>query len=444
MNSLTAESFRASLRNSTGEEKKFLVAVSGGVDSVILANLMNECGLDFGIVHINYRLRGEESEGDAAFVSQLAQSMKKTHFEYRLSDEELADLQSGDLQQKARAIRYTKFHELATRGGYDFILTAHHGDDQAETILFHFIRGSGPSGLGGMRSLDGRICRPLLSFTRYDLLLYAQSAGLTWREDTSNASTRYTRNRLRHEILPVLDAVIPGISERLNRLSPLYQENETLLREVMRTIIERIVQHVESTERIALSDLSSYPYPRLLLLHWLAPHGFSRGQTEQAFDLIETSPGTRLFGPERTLWRERDALELRENTPPKESEIILTERSFGLENEYGISFEKVASTTHHLDPSPLLAQLDASRVEFPLIVRPWKTGDRLVPLGMSGTQLVSDILTQRKVPSSKRADALVVVSGEEIIWVVGHRISAHHAVSPNTQTVLILRVNETP
>lgn len=428
-----AEEFIRALK-SLHAGNNILLAVSGGVDSMVMLQLAREAGLRFGVAHVNYGLRGEDSVLDAQLVEQTALRFGYPYHLLQLSEADARRLGQGNTQEAARTIRYDWLKWIKTLHGYDHILTAHHSDDQAETVLHHFLRGSGPKGLAGIAPRTAECIRPLLGVSRGDIIAWAKEHHTTWREDASNATMAYTRNKLRHEVIPQLEQHAPGLAERLAGLAPVYQETADLVKRHTQQALHNYLLHEAGITSLDLADFNQYPYPRLLIAEWLMPFGFAFTQADELLALTASQSGARVESATHTLWKDRDRLCLVPRKASADTEESIARETHRCEH-FPISCEAMPRNQWVLSTSPECGQFDLDTLRFPLTARYWREGDRIRPLGMDGSQLVSDILIQRKVPVFMKPSVVVVEMNSQIIWVAGHRIAEQCKVTPATQTI---------
>lgn len=416
------------------------LAVSGGLDSMALFHAARTLDGTFGVLHVDHGLR-PESAADMAFVRAEAERAGWPFLWHRV--EGLADSperRQAGLEAAARAARYGWMAE--TVGAEGIVLTAHHGDDQRETRLLHLLRGSGPESLSGMkafhRDFGFLLGRPFLGSSKSELRSALAEAGLAWREDKTNVSPDFLRNRIRQELIPLMDSIRPGWDAGLKRWGALAGE--------WRSHSEDLLARSSSSEGVLPLDwLSRAPSPLQMVILWSRHFGFGPSQASALFDLsLEgTEVGRRRCSATHSVTRERDALVAR----PLDAGIDRSPRSWQPDPEAAdgragemttpdgrLSWRLVSlEAEHRPNPADGTAELEWSRLSLPLMLRPWREGDRMAPLGMSGTQLVSDVLTQRKVPAVQRAGQWVVEQADgRLAWLVGHRIDRHAALQPDT------------
>jgi tRNA(Ile)-lysidine synthase len=416
-----------------------LLAVSGGMDSMVMLHLAHEAGLRCGVAHVNYGLRGTDAVLDARLTEQTAMRFGYPYHLLELSESEAQRLGQRNTQEAARNIRYDWLKWIKQLHHYDHILTAHHADDQAETILHHFLRGSGPKGLAGIAPRSQDFIRPMLGLTRNEIQEWARAHAIPWREDASNATTIYTRNTIRLDILPQLEELTPGLAERLAGLAPVYQETADLVKRHTQQALHNYIVHEGGVISLDLADFNQYPYPRLLLAEWLMPFGFAFNQVDAVIALSTSPSGARVESDSHTLWKDRDRLCLVLRTAAPDTEEAVTPETLRCAH-FPVICQSIPRSEWMLSTSPDCGQFDQESLQFPLLVRHWREGDRIRPLGMTGTQLVSDILTQRKVPVFMKPSAVVVEMNGEIIWLAGHRIAEQCKVTPATQTIWQMQI----
>ena len=412
--------------------QRYLLACSGGLDSMALAHLLLKANIPFELAHVNFQLRGEESQGDEAFLRNWG---AKHGIEVHVNSSDTisyASTKGISIQMAAREIRYLFFEEIRSSRALNGIILAHHQDDQLETIFLHLLRGTGIEGMTGMNDRKGWLIRPLLIFSRKEIETYMQQEGHEWREDRSNASSDYKRNKLRHEGLPAIYAL--DQDARKNLLHSFDRLKDT--GKAFISLFESWkIQHVEEGD-----DFSILPYEALhqvkgaatLLYFWLRTYGFNSDQAKGIYEsLKDPKPGRLFLSSSHQVGLDRTALIL--SAIPQHFDPISI--------SYGVEMVSISSKKYTLewktqemalDPNSSHAQLDADTLEYPLMVRNWEEGDRFIPLGMQSEKKISDFLIDQKVPLPLKKEVKVVVSGKKIAWVWGMRIADWAKVTPNT------------
>ncbi len=435
-----------------------LVGVSGGIDSIVLADVLTRLDYDLRVVHVNFRLRGEASEGDEAFVRSWCRErhlpLHVRHFDTVRRAEEGHE----SVQETARRLRYDVFARIASDAQVSAVAVGHHRDDQVETVLINLFRGTGPDGLAGMPvsrrlnpDVDVRLIRPLLALWRSDVEAYAREVGLTWREDASNLSPAYKRGALRRYVLPVIERRFGGaVKANVARSADLMRSYvESTLNKDLRDAFLAASSGSDVEDALDLDALQSMDevVRRRVILEgirrWLPGLEASSATVAQVENLLDAQTGRRLAHSTGEVWRERTRLLFRAGVSGAAEEM----REWTLTADSAVQ-TSMGEISLHLDvqrPERLDAEsrneefVDADRIEAPLIVRRWHAGDRFVPLGMAREKKLSDFLTDDKVPPHLKNAVLVVQSGEEIVWVVGHRIADSVRVRPDTRRVARFR-----
>lgn len=401
-----------------------LAAVSGGLDSAVLASLLQENEIPFAIAHVNYRLRGEESEEDERFVAALAKLLNVPFYVKQCSEADFSSAGENSTQAAARKIRYDFFSTIAKQNGFVFIVTAHHADDSIETALLNFARGTGIAGLTGMKMQNGNIIRPLLSFTREEIRAYAETKTISWREDSSNATDNYTRNRFRHHLLPWLMQEIPqsyhGFAASFGKMT----ETAALLEASLMHWEQQCVSYdaAKNAKQISRNRLSLFPQPELFLRFYLKRYGFSDAQLHSLAQLLEGESGTTLLSGTHRLIIDRASL------------FLLSAE----EKATGIPVLRISEEyfTGNFPDAKTAALVDASAIKETIRLRTCKAGDKMIPLGMNGHRNISDILNELKLPLHEKEKAQIVVAGDEIVWVPGYRIAEKFRVTADAKKVL--------
>ena len=410
-------------------ENKIILALSGGIDSMVLADLLLKAKADFVLAHCNFHLRGEESDGDERFVREFAERNGLTIYVKQFDTMGYAKEHGISIEMAARDLRYAWFEELRQQLNYDYIAVAHHADDQLETFFINLLRGAGIKGLKGMQPVNGPIIRPLLDVSREEIHQYAVEHHLEWREDHTNAETQFLRNKIRHELLPVIDGISKeGRASILKSISHLASENE-LYRELLQEKLFGIVKKEGEVQWLLTGNSQFSFFNAQLLFEWLRDYGFNSDQVDFIHEAMNGQPGTTFFSPTHRLTIERNGLEL---TPICEQ----------TESSVELAYQQVAKDENYtLDPSPEVAQLDYDKLTFPLQLRKWEAGDRFHPLGMKGSKLLSDFFVDQKMSTRQKEECQVLTTADgEIVWVVGKRIDDRFKVTDKTKTVLIARM----
>lgn len=446
---------------------KLLLAVSGGVDSVVLCELCKEAGFDFSIAHCNFQLRGEESDRDEKFVKGLGEKYKVEVKIKRVDIEKFATENKMSVQEAARLLRYEWFEEIVNsqksgvggrksgirspesemKGAYSelrthdselptHILTAHHADDNAETVLMNFCRGTGLHGLTGIPVSYGNIKRPLLIFTKNELLQFAKENKLDFVEDSSNLSSKYTRNLFRNEIIPAISKVYPHVKENLTDNINRFKEIEKLYKLAVADIKKKLVKEKGSEWHIPVKQLMGYNN-KALIYEIISDYGFSEKQIEEVVKLAESESGRYMDSPAfnyRIIKHRHWFIISPVHTAT--SGTIIIEKS-----DKTVLFEEGALKIDWLNHPPSTFKkeagyFDAKEIEFPLILRKWKAGDYFYPLGMKKKKKLSRFFIDLKLSKTEKEKLWVLESNKKIIWVVGIRIDERFKVTEKTKSVL--------
>jgi tRNA(Ile)-lysidine synthase len=418
--------------------QKILLAVSGGLDSTAMAHLFHSAGFSFGIAHCNFSLRGADSDGDEAFVRDLAAQYNVPFFSKKFDTLAFSKQHHTGIQETARTLRYEWFSELLTTQQYDYLATAHHQDDHIETLFINLLRGCGISGLHGILEKRDRIIRPLLFASRKELEKYVEKHALKYREDASNQQTKYTRNKIRHHLIPLLEEIQPRLNDVMSENMERFHDAEQIYQTRIKQVISEItICLVDNTLAIDTEKLQALEAPKTFLFEILAPFGFKKEVIPDIFKSLTADSGKRFFSEHFTLFKERKHLLLLAKPTPSDTLFVIEENETKITEPIHLTLEQIANNEHFTIPNnPHSACFDYEKIVFPLIIRKPKTGDVFIPLGMKGRKKLSDFFIDQKFSQIEKENTWLLCSDDEIIWIINHRISDTHKVTPETRKIL--------
>jgi tRNA(Ile)-lysidine synthase len=422
---------------------KLLLAVSGGVDSVVLCELCKLSGYDFIIAHCNFQLRGEESERDETFVKKLGENYNVKVVVKRFETETYAAEHKLSIQEAARALRYEWFEELVVRPEsgvgnlvLNVILTAHHKDDNIETLLMNFFRGTGLHGLTGIPVSYGQIKRPMLNFSKEEICQFAKENSLEFVEDSSNLSSKYTRNFFRNEIIPAISNVYPQVKENLAGNIERFKEIEKLYRQTVGELKKKICREKGEEVHIPVLQLMKYNN-RALIYEIIRDYGFNEKQVDELIKLADSESGKYIESPvlQYRIIKHRHWFIISPSQSISAANIVIDAKDKSVGFEKGILHIELTDNGH-LASGNQVAFLDAKEISFPLLLRPWKTGDYFYPLGMAKKKKLSRFFIDQKLSKTEKENAWVLESNKRIIWVIGYRIDNRFKLTEKTKLVL--------
>lgn len=403
---------------------KLLITVSGGLDSVVLAHLFYEAKFAFAIAHCNFQLRGNDSNLDELFVYQLAEKYGVEFFSIKFETEKYQIEKGISVQMAARELRYDWFNGIKSKNQFDYIVTAHHANDQLETVLFNLSKGTGLRGIRGIKPKNEFLIRPLLFATRDEILTYANDNKLQWREDISNSSTKYKRNALRHLVVPELKKINPSIENAVFQFTENMQQLELLLKSQIVFWREKIVKIENNITFIDLNPLENIDYKSLILFELLSEFGF-----QNVNEIVEASlsfSGKNFYSDNYHLVVDRAQLVIVEieNNDFEELEIEIKNSTYI--TKFGKFEVEILDnfSLNQIKKNNNIAYIDLSKINGKLLLRTWKQGDTIKPLGMKGkSQKVSDILINEKVPVNLKSKILILENEDQIVWLAGYKMS---------------------
>lgn len=419
------------------ENKKLLLATSGGLDSMIMAHLFHKLQYDVALVHCNFQLRGLESFGDQNFVQDYAEANEIPIFVTQFDTEAFAKDYKLSTQVAARDLRYNWFYELLETENYDYILTGHHADDNIETFLINLSRGTGLEGLVGIPEQNDKIIRPLLPFSREEIAKYANANGIKWREDSSNASDKYLRNKIRHDLVPLLKELNPQFISSFQKTQSFLQQSQQMVEDASIMVYQQVAKQDEDEIRFDLKQLKKLPNYRSYLYQWLNEFGFLAW--DDVYDLVDSQSGKQVFSPNFRLLKDRDFLLLCPiNTEIEVKDYFIAEDTKEVNIPLNLTFCKVSDISVGSNTTIFV---DQDKLQFPLVLSRWREGDYFQPFGMEGkSKKVSKLFKDEKLSLIEKENVWILWSGETIVWIVGVRQDERFRVSESTQNILKIQL----
>lgn len=426
---------------------KVVVALSGGADSVALIDILNH--LDYACIgaHVNFHLRGNESDRDAAFSHKLCMDMSIPFYKTDLYAAEYAEREGISIEMAARELRYRWFEQLRKEQGAAAVAVAHHRDDSVETVLLNLIRGTGIRGLTGIKPRNGNVIRPLLCCDREAILEYLEQRGLTYVTDRTNLLNEYRRNKIRLEVLPLLESIQPSVRESISRTMDHLSETEVFYEKALEEAERRVCTNLKAglspmPLRISLSALEKEVAPRSLLYEILSEYGFGRADVETIYRNRQGISGRAFYTHSHRLVFDRDEMIVSEIPTDETTEYYLEESQTSLVEPLSLTCERLPMTPgFDISHDRLVACLNAEKLLYPLVLRHPKKGDSFIPFGMHGRKLISDYCSDRKMNALEKEGLWLLCSGKDIVWVVGERIDHRFRVDETTTTVCRFTLN---
>ena len=416
-------------------DNKLLVAISGGADSVALFLCLKELGYDVELAHCNFNLRGDESDNDEEFVKQLADKFEVRLHLKSFDTQKYADENKVSIQMAARDLRYKWFNELLVDNNLNYIAVGHHKNDDVETFFINLTRGSGLKGLLGIKTKNNNIIRPLLCVSRIEIEAYLSAVKQSFREDSSNKSVKYLRNKIRYELIPLLTEMNPSIQETISNEIEILEGVFQVFEEQIESKRKEILQNENGIFKLQITDLQKLNPLNIYLYEFLNPYGFS--EVNQIIKALNTQSGKQFFSKTYQLNIDREYILITKISKENVSYEIL-------ENQHKIitpfTMELSKSTDRKVAKARVKAKLDFDKLKFPLVLRKWKKGDKFMPLGMQTFKKLSDFFIDNKYSLIAKQQQWILCSADDIIWIVGDRIDDRFKITTQTKNVYIAEI----
>lgn len=422
---------------------KILLAISGGADSVVMLHLFSQAKYTCGVAHCNFRLRGDDSYKDAELVKQLAENY---HFPFHTTefDTRKYATQNGiSIEMAARNLRYQWFEEIRQLHDYKYIAIAHHKDDIIETFFINLSRSTGIRGLSGIKAKNGAIIRPLLFANRKDILNYISYNNLSYREDITNRDTTIIRNKIRHEILPLLQELNPAVNENIITTIHNLQATELIANEKIAEIKDTLESIDNEVISIRIEDIFNLDVNKVFLYEILKQYNFNASQTADIYNSLLGESGKRFVSKTHQLIKDRNSLII-SALVGKESILFINEQDtiIDLPQNRSIELSRLERNQNYKFPAqPHIAALDYSKLKYPLEIRQWQSGDYFYPLGMQKKKKVSDFFINEKYSIIDKQNALLLVSEGKIVWIIGKRIDDRFKITAATKYILEIKLS---
>ncbi|WP_299669758.1 tRNA lysidine(34) synthetase TilS [uncultured Polaribacter sp.] len=412
------------------KDKKLLIAISGGVDSVVLTHLLSALKFDISLAHCNFQLRAEESNLDETAVRNLGD---KLHLKTFVTTFHIAS--TGSVQLAARKLRYDWFQKIIETHHFDVVLTAHHADDNLETFLINFTRGSGLDGFTGIPEINGNIVRPLLPFSREEIINFARENAIPWREDQSNASTKYVRNKIRHQVVPILKEINPNLLDTFSKTIENLTEGKQIIKDRVDEVSEQLFFEKDKTLRFDISKIQQLSNPKAYLYQLLKKFNFT--EWTDIYNLLSAQSGKQVFSKSHVLLKDRESLILSERDFEivEEASYLIPKNTLEIKKPVHLTFDKVEEKSSE---NLQTIYVDTTKISFPLIVRKWQNGDYFYPSGMKGKKKLSKYFKDEKLSLlEKQQTWLLCNNNNAIIWVINKRQDHRYIVKKDANLLKI-------
>lgn len=417
-------------------EKPVVVGISGGADSVALLHILVSLGYKCIAAHCNFNLRGDESFRDEQFTIDFTKRLQVPLCKISFETNKYAQENRLSVEMAARELRYRWFEELLNTYDADAVAVAHHRDDSVETLLINLTRGSGLTGLTGIKPKNGNVVRPLLCVSREDIYAYIENNGLEYVTDSSNSSDIYTRNFIRLKVIPLLEEINPSVKASLARTANHLYDASLIYNHSIEEARKVIIQN----NRLSISALLSFPAPATILYEMLKPYGFSRTVCESIFTVLDKDSGKIFYSSTHRLLKDRSDLLIDVLSGEDNRAYLINLEDDNVDLPVELKPEIVViKEDYQIEKDRKFAYFDFDKLSFPLVLRHWQEGDWFVPFGMKGKKKISDYFSDKKFSLFDKEKTWLLCSGQDVIWIVGERTDNRYRIEKTTKRVLKLK-----
>ena len=420
------------------KDKKLLLATSGGIDSMVMLHLFQQLESQIAIAHCNFQLRGVESFEDQKFIQDYADANAVPVYITQFDTTAFAEDYKLSTQVAARELRYNWFYELLETEEYDYILTAHHADDNLETFLINLSRGTGFDGLTGIPEQNENVVRPLLAFSQQEIEDYAKLNNIQWREDSSNASDKYVRNKIRHHLVPMLKELNSNFISSFQKTQNYLQEAKDMVDDAAIIVYQQVATQEDENISFDLNKLKKLPNYKSYLYQWLNEFGFTAWN--DIYDLVESQSGKYVFSSEYRLLKDRETLILSPvDFSVEKQEYFIDANQTVVNVPLNITFSPVADRTIVSNKTIFV---DSNKLQYPLLLRRWNEGDQFQPFGMDGkSKKISKFFKDEKLSLLEKENTWLLCSNNRIVWIVGHRQDERFKIENTTKDILKIQLD---
>lgn len=422
---------------------RLLCAVSGGIDSIVMLHLLVEMGYDCVVAHCNFKLRGDESDGDEQFVREMCLKLRVPYRVNIFDTHAYAEANSLSIQMAARELRYNWFYALAEEEKCSYIALAHNSDDQAETAILNLVRGTGIRGLAGMKPILGKLFRPLIEVSREEIKAISDHDAIPYHNDSTNATTKYARNKIRHLVLPLLQEINTAAKENILRSVAYFSDTESIMNDYIKRVEDEVACFAEGKILIDVDKLNATAAPATVLFELLIKNGVPKALASESMCLLTAQTGRKCEFANFQAIRNRHKIEIYTTAVVSQLEEEILIDTIGDLKKHGFLISKHRYDSDFVvDRDVRVAYLDVRKLEFPLVYRKWRFGDKFIPLGMKGNRKLSDFLKDEKLSIADKESVRVLESAGKIVWVVGLRIDNRFKIDDRTVDVYKIEVDK--
>ncbi|BDX36701.1 tRNA(Ile)-lysidine synthase [Tenuifilaceae bacterium CYCD] len=426
--------------NLTTPNDSVLLGVSSGIDSMAMLHLFQKSGFKIAVAHCNFGLRGDESDGDEQFVKYYCLMNGIICHSIKFDTNKYASENKLSIQVAARELRYAYFEEICKEHKYTKVAIAHNLNDTVETVLLNLSRGTGIKGVAGIKVMNGNIIRPLLFATRSEIEAFTIKHDIKFREDSSNSTTKYKRNFIRHKIIPELRYLNPSVDRAIADTANHLQEAVWLVEEQLDRIRQAVVSRKGEDILFSIEALKKERSARFFLVEELNQFGFSPSMASTVIELLDSESGRRVESSSHTLYKDREFLILTPKKAKDDDVVQIDTNTNSISSPIKLKVEVIDVSNIVIEKDPDIALIDYAKLKFPLTLRVWQPGEKFIPFGMNGFKKISDFLVDIKVPMHQKSNVYVLVSGDEIVWVVGYRIDNRYKIDEESSRVLKIKI----